>query len=268
MPAPTILRFPGSKAQFIRQLSPWLDALLRGRKSFHDVFCGGGTVALMIAERFPRLELHLNDLDPDLSAFWRVVAGNEVEGLCDRLDIRPTLDLFTHLRRTAPTDEIDRAFRALFFSRCSFSGLLDGSPLGGFRQMSPNRVFSRYHGLRLIEQVMQAHRLLAGRTVVSCMDGAQYVRRHPKAPMYLDPPYFEKGDSLYRQRMTLADHLVLADALRTAPNWVLSYDRSPVVEAVYEWADRRVVGARYSINGRKAKWAAKEELVIMPPGKR
>src|SRR5262249_40849700 len=154
------------------------------------------TVALMVAERYPRLELRLNDLDPDLSALWRVVAGKDVQSLCDRLDIRPTLDLFTHLRRTEATDEIDRAFRAGFFSRCSFSGLLHGSPLGGYRQVSPNRVFSRYHGVRLIEQVMQAHRLLTGRTLVSCMDGAQYVRRHPDAPMYLDPPYFGKGDGL------------------------------------------------------------------------
>jgi DNA adenine methylase len=85
--------------------------------------------------------------------------------------------------------------------------------------------------------------------------------------MYLDPPYFEKGDRLYRQRMTLTDHLALAEALRTAPNWVLSYDRSPVVEALYEWADCRIIKARYSINGRKERWAANEELVIVPPRK-
>jgi DNA adenine methylase len=221
----------------------------------------------MVAERYPRLELRLNDLDPDLSAFWRVVAGKDVQSLCDRLDIRPTLDLFTHLRLTEPKDEIDGAFRALFFSRCSFSGLLHGSPLGGYQQMSPNRIFSRYHGARLIEQVMRAHRLLDGRTLVSCMDGAEYVRRHPDAPMYLDPPYFEKGDRLYRQRMTLGDHLALAEALRTASNWVLSYDRSPVVESLYAWANHRLVKARYSINGRKANWAANEELVIVPPGR-
>jgi DNA adenine methylase len=84
--------------------------------------------------------------------------------------------------------------------------------------------------------------------------------------MFRDPPYFEKGDRLYRQRMTLDHHLALAKALRTASNWVLSYDRSPVVESLYAWANRRLVKARYSINGRKSNWATNEELVIIPPG--
>jgi hypothetical protein len=44
--------------------------------------------------RYPRLELCLNDLDSDLSAFWRVVAGDDVEALCDRLALRPTIDPF------------------------------------------------------------------------------------------------------------------------------------------------------------------------------
>ena len=48
---------------------------------------------------------------------------------------------------------------------------------------------------------------------VTCLDGADYVRQHSTAPMYLDPPYFEKGDGLFRQRMTLAEHLRLAEAL-------------------------------------------------------
>jgi len=83
--------------------------------------------------------------------------------------------------------------------------------------------------------------------------------------MYLDPPYFQKGDELYRQRMTLSDHLALADALRRATNWVLSYDRTPVIEALYSWARCHVVGARYSVNGKKTRWTANEELVIVPP---
>jgi len=264
MPAPTIFRFPGSKAASLPALTPFLDRLLQGRKSFHDVFTGGGAVALSVAERYPRLQLCLNDLDPDLSAFWRVVAGEAVEALCDRLDIRPTIDLFNELRHTEPKTEVDRAFRAVFFSRCCFSGLLHGSPLGGDRQLSPNKVFSRYHGTRLVRQIMQAHKLLAGRTVITCMDGAQYVGRHPTAPMYLDPPYFEKGDRLYRQRMSLADHLGLADALRSAANWVLSYDYSLVIEELYAWARCHALGARYSVSGKKTKWAANEELLITP----
>jgi len=265
MPLPTLLRFPGSKAKLLIRLTPFLDHLLDGRMIFHDVFTGGGAVALLVAERYPRVEMRLNDLDPDLSAFWGVVAEEEVEALCDRLDIRPTIDLFYRLRHTVAKTKVERAFQALFFSRCSFSGLLHGSRLGGESQMSENKVFARFNGPRLVEQIKQAHKVLAGRTLVTCLDGARYVRRHATATMYLDPPYFQKGDKLYRQRMSLPDHLALADALRLATNWLLSYDHTPVIEALYSWARRRGVGARYSVNGKKTRWTANEELVIVPP---
>ena len=83
-------------------------------------------------------------------------------------------------------------------------------------------------------------------------------------PKYLDSPYFGKGDLLYRQRMTLADHLRLVDALRSASNWVLRYDRSPVIEELYRWANVHTFGVKYSVSGGKSAWANGEEMVIVP----
>jgi DNA adenine methylase len=261
-----IFRYPGSKAKFIGELVPFLDRLLHGRRSFHDVYTGGGSVALFVARRHPQLELHLNDLDSDLSAFWRVVSGDgeHVAALCGLLDIKPTVDLFYELRSQPPKTTVERAFRAVFFNRCCFSGLLHGNPLGGGRQLSPNKVFARFNGKRLVKEIKATHRLLAGRTCVTRMDGADYVRRHLGAAMYLDPPYVKKGDALYRERMTLAAHLRLADALRDAADWVLSYDRSPVIEELYSWAEHHSIRPRYSVQGKKKEWASSEEFVLLP----
>src|SRR4051812_23800693 len=186
-----IFRYPGSKAKVLTSLAPLLDRLVEGRTVFHDVFTGGGSVSLFMAKRHPRLTLCLNDLDPDLSAFWRVVAGDRIGALCDRLDMRPNVDLFRELRDSKPRNNVDRAFRAVFFNRCCFSGLLDGSMLGGKWQASPNKVFTRYNAKRLIAEVIDAHRLLRGRTQVTRMDAVAYVERNPLEPKYLDPPYFE-----------------------------------------------------------------------------
>ncbi len=113
---------------------------------------------------------------------------------------------------------------------------------------------------------MAAHMLLKGRTVVTRVDGAQYVQEHPTVAKYCDPPYWVKGDVLFRQRMTLADHLRLAQSLRSAANWVLSCDRSPVIEALYNWATCHSLSAHYCVRGKKREWASGEELVIVPPG--
>jgi DNA adenine methylase len=246
-----IFRFPGGKSKLITSLAPFLDRLVQGQKVFHDVFTGGGSVALFLAQRHPRLELRLNDLDPDLSAFWRTVAGDSVEVLCAKVQVRPTVELFHELRDTKANCDVDRTFRALFFNRCCFSGLLDGSPLGGKWQASPNKVFTRYNADRLTKEIRDAHRLLRNRTRVSAIDAVDYIRRHPDEAKDLDSPYFEKGDQLYRQHMTLADHLSLATALRSASNWVLSYDHSPVIEELYQWARLHTFAAKYSVSGGK-----------------
>ena len=259
-----IFRFPGSKAKLLNSLTPFLDGLLKGHRCFYDVFTGGGAVALFVARRHPRMELHLNDLDPEISAFWRVVVGNGVRELCDRLRLRPTIDFFFELRKQKPKNDVDRAFRAVFFNRCCFSGLLHGNPLGGGRQISANKVFGRYNGKRLVQEIMEAHKLLSGRTSVTCQDGAEYVRHYPEAPKYCDPPYWAKGDVLFRQRMRLADHLRLADALKHTSNWIISYDRSPAIEEFYRWAVCYRIPTRYSVSGKKTNWATNEELVIVP----
>jgi hypothetical protein len=85
-----IFRFPGGKARLLSALAPFLDRLVHGHRIFHDVFTGGGSVALFMARRHPRLDLRLNDLDPDLSAFWRTVAGDCAEALCERIHVRPS----------------------------------------------------------------------------------------------------------------------------------------------------------------------------------
>lgn len=259
-----IFRFPGSKSKLLSSLAPFLDRLIQGQKVFHDVFTGGGSVALFIARRHPRLQLRLNDLDPDLSAFWRTVAGDDVEALCDRIQVRPTVELFHEMRDQKPNGEVDRAFRAVFFNRCCFSGLLDGSPLGGKWQASPNKLFTRYNAKRLTQEIRDAHRLLRGRTLVSGIDAVDYIRRYPDDAKYLDPPYFQKGDQLYRQRMTLADHFSLASALRCSTNWMLSYDRSPVIEELYQWASLHSFASKYSVSGVKRAWVRSSELIILP----
>ena len=162
---------------------------------------------------------------------------------------------------------MDRAFRAVFFNRCCFSGLLDGNMLGGQWQASPNKVFTRYNAQCQITEIRDAHGLQQGRTQATRMDAVEYVESNPIEPKYLDPPYFEKGDRLFRQRMTLAHHLRLSEALRRASAWLLSYDNSPMTLEMYRWAEVHSFTAKYSINGTKKAWVKSTELLIAPPAR-
>ena len=174
------------------------------------------------------------------------------------------LGIIYEIRKRTGGSRIDRAYRVLFLNRTTFSGLIHGHPIGGPSQSSQWKIFSHYDGKQLVKEVQEAHRVLRGRTFVTCQDGAAYVHEHPTAAKYLDPPYFMRGNFSYRERMTLADHLRLADALREAKNWVLSYDDCPVIAELYSWAQCHALSALYRVNQKRKKCVTGRELVIVP----
>jgi DNA adenine methylase len=261
-----IFRYPGGKHRLLPYLFPHLDRVLQGAKEFADVFVGGGSVLLHVAKRHPNLKLHANDLDDHVAAFWRTVGSHRVDSLCERLRIRPTVDHFYEIQDRNPTTDSEKAFRLLFLNRTAFSGIWWGNPIGGARQASSSRVFSRWNPKRMVEEIQQAHSLLKGRLTVTSQHGADYVRLNPNAPKYVDPPYFGRGARLYRIDMGLADHMNLADALRSARNWVLSYDDSPVVRELYSYAEVRAIQRLYKFN-QMGTGVKVNELVIVPVGR-
>ena len=167
-----IFRFPGAKNHLLPALAPFLDRLLDGARSFHDVYVGGGSVLLHVAKLHPKIALYANDLDSDIADFWRVVVGAGVDELCDRFRVRTTIDFFYELRARRPASQMERAFQVIFFNRTCFSGLWRDTPQGGRMQTSRYKVFNNWTGNQLIREIREAHGLLAGRTVASSLDGA------------------------------------------------------------------------------------------------
>jgi DNA adenine methylase len=262
-----ILRFPGGKANLLPRLRPYLDRLLDGQDSVHDVFLGSGAVLLDVARRYPKMRLHANDADPGLMTFWEAVSGKSVERLCDRIfSTKPSLKLYREMLESRPRKRDDIAFRFYFLNRTSFSGLWRGGPIGGLTQRSRWKVDVEWRAEKSVSDILEAHRLLSGRLELACLPGVEYVAGHVRQPMYCDPPYFERGDWLYAPKMTLADHLRLSRLLRNARNWVLTYDDSPVVRKLYSWASVNSIPARYQLDMARRRCARAQELIITPMG--
>lgn len=77
------------------KIIPVLQNLEGISENFVDVFVGGGSVALAVADTNPSTQIHMNDKDTRIAAFWKVTASDSVDELVDKLDIEPTWDLFT-----------------------------------------------------------------------------------------------------------------------------------------------------------------------------
>jgi len=67
-----IFRYPGGKNKLLRILDPFIEKALEGKKSFHDVFAGGGSVLLHVARKHPKISLHANDADDHIAVQRRI----------------------------------------------------------------------------------------------------------------------------------------------------------------------------------------------------
>ncbi len=116
-------RYPGGKGR-------WTDRILERMPDGYleastDLFVGGGSVALALLDAGVK-RLVINDADPWMGAFWSVVVegGVDCDDLCRMVrHAKPTISKFRDLREITIDDDVERAFRAVFFNRTMFSGI-------------------------------------------------------------------------------------------------------------------------------------------------
>jgi DNA adenine methylase len=272
----TPYRYVGSKNKMLPILMKHIDKMMVGQSNFGDVFVGGGSVLLAVAEKYPDIQLYANDKDFWVSSFWSVVADSDVsklDALLKMLDTQPTLEHFRKLSETLTNDPIECAYRSLFFNRVCFSGIVKrdeqgfvkSNPIGGKKQKSKWKIDCRYNVKKLKEKIVNCHKLLAGRTTVECKDFSDYeVLTKSDYPVYADPPYYVKGTMCYSETMIANEHIALAAILNKRDNWILSYDDCKEIRQLYGKQQIIDLAARYSINGKKTNWASKNELIILP----
>lgn len=269
----SIFRYPGGKSRLLQPIYSAiskLDLKPKGctREMFHDVFVGGGSVLVHMAQLHPDAMLFANDLDRNVFSFWSLVAEgkkSEADEFDRLLAQRPTLDLFQELRARSPRSRAERAYYAVFFNRTTFSGISTAGPIGGLQQKSKWTVDCRYNAKRLIDEFRELRVLMKGRLRVSNLECVAYLQQLPwtwNEALYLDPPYYKQGQALYAEWMTPDQHAQLSAELKKRRNWVLSYDNVPEIHALYGWADRADLDVRYSVNGVKTKWNSTKECLF------
>jgi DNA adenine methylase len=98
------------------------------------------------------------------------------------------------------------------------SGILRGGLIGGREQTGPWKMGARFNREDLIAKVRHIARN-RHRIHVSQMDAMKFLRQTAKqlaSPsfFYLDPPYVQKGQSLYENHYVESDHAEIAGLLR------------------------------------------------------
>lgn len=259
------LRYPGGKSKAIDIIMPHIPLNI---KEYREPFIGGGSVCLAVKNLFGTniKSYWINDLNFDLYCFW-LYAKNENKLLADKVDeIKQKYtngrELFQYLtREDIKLSEFDRAVRFFVLNRITFSGTVDS---GGYSQKSFEGRFTDSS----IDRLRNLHCHLSSIHITNNDYTDLLVSAGDQVFIFLDPPYFSATKSkLYGRRgnlHTTFDHKRFAENMRQCQHkWLITYDDSPEIRDLFEFANITTWTLQYGMNNYKQKSAAiGQELLI------
>jgi DNA adenine methylase len=237
------LRYPGGKgalANFIKLIIS-NNNLLDG--NYVELYAGGASIAwsLLFEEYIQRV--HVNDINPSVMSFWNSVLY-DTENLC-RL-IRNTeinMEQWHQQRQIQNNPEeysrLELGFSTFFLNRTNRSGILKGGVIGGKSQDGEWKLDARFNKQDLVKRIERIARY-SNRIQLYNLDAMSFIRNNlPSLPqrtlVYLDPPYFNKGQDLYENHYNQNDHAHIAQVVTNdiQQPWVVSYDAAEKILELY-----------------------------------
>jgi len=263
----TPLRYPGGKAKF----APFIERLIHQNNihggEYLEPYAGGAAVGLTLLLKGIVSKVHINDLDTAVYDFWYSVT-NYTDILLQLIhDTDITIENWHKYKNILENknefSQIERGFATFFLNRTNRSGILKGGVIGGKNQTGLWKLDSRFnkHDLSLrIKNIADKKNSI----YVYNEDAKALISRcesflPENSLIYLDPPYYVKGQGLYRNYYTHDDHVAIKDTLKNIKReWLVSYDSNKEIKEIYEGYRQKNYSLSYSAQQKKRG----EEVVI------
>lgn len=257
----TPLRYPGGKARF----APFIASVMQFNDldggHYMEPYAGGAGVALELLFDGFVTDVHINDADPAVYAFW-LAATAHPDALIKLVETEPiNMDAWMHWRGVMRGDtyatDVQRGFATLFMNRTNRSGILKAGVIGGKHQAGAYQLDARFKRDVLVERLRRIARQ-AKSIHVHCRDALELLQHASKlmpakSMIYLDPPYYVKGSGLYRNFYQHDDHLAIAKLLCQPGferRWMVSYDNAEPIREMYEGVRSIEYGLGYTAQRR------------------
>lgn len=201
------LRYPGGKARFTNFIWEAICSSGEEAKIFVEPFCGGAGAAIALLESGKVNRIALNDYDPLVSNFWKVIFGKsqrpkqDFYWLIDKINTTPvTIEEWRRQKNIKPDTIRTAAWKCLFLNRTSFNGIIHkAGPIGGWEQK--NRALDvRFNRAKLTKRLTELYDLREQVVRVDSLNWKRfcsYFKQTSGAYLYLDPPYYHRAEQLY-----------------------------------------------------------------------
>ena len=200
----------------------------------------------------------INDLDKAIYSFWKSAIFNSAKFIKKIHSTPVTIKEWKKQKAiysNPRSPQFERGFATFFLNRTNMSGILDGGPIGGTKQKGTYKINARFNKEKLAERIHQLS-LYKNRISVFNKDGLELIGDYLNKKntfIYLDPPYFEKGATLYLNHYKKDNHQALADMLNknTEAFWLLTYDNKKEIKSLYP--DRRIINFTLKYNAYESR---------------
>ena len=267
----TPLRYPGGKSRALSKLFQFIPDL-SCYEEYREPFLGGGSVALEVTKRYPKIDIWVNDLYEPLYNFWRELQDNG-QKLRDELvqlkqrhpDPSSANVLFSQAKEYLAGDprcaeNFHRAVSYYIVNKCSFSGLTESS---SFSKQASDSNFS-FNG---IDKLPEYQKLIANWKITN-LSYEQLLTDDKAVFTYLDPPYDIK-DNLYGRKGSMHkgfDHdKFAADCDRYVAPQLISYNNSQLIRDRFKMWTAAEFAHTYtmrSVGSYTLDQAERKELVL------
>jgi len=202
--------------------------------NYIEPLAGGGS--LFFAKQ-KVTENWLNDIDSDLMNCFAVIRDYPEELIARVRDEEATKERHSYYKNEfEPATDLDRAVRWFYLNRTSYSGIMNmQNCYWGYGEKYSMRPENWPRNIRRTSAKLQGVRLTS-------LDFEEVIKQaEDGAFLFVDPPYFNRDqDKFYVHSFIREDHLRLCKVLRKNSKrltFMLTYDNSPEVRELYNWAD-------------------------------
>ena len=260
------LRYPGGKGK----MSPFFKDVIETNNlrgcTYYELYAGGSAIALDLLLSNVVQQIVLNDADYHIYSLWNSIL-NDTDNFLRKLK-NCTISIQSWKRhRNIYLDhtnhsELEVGFSTFFLNRCNRSGILTkAGPIGGIEQKGNYLIDARFNKKELIKRIKK---IALRRNDISIfnLDTLNFIQQFrellnsPTSFIYMDPPYYQKGGTLYLNHYSNQDHVDIANELERMRNlkWIVTYDHVPEIENLYATFRTTSFSLNYSLQQiRKAK---------------
>ncbi|WP_245911093.1 DNA adenine methylase [Neisseria iguanae] len=239
----TPLRYSGGKGVFAPFVKSVIEANHLQGGHYLEPFAGGAGVALNLLFNRYVSDIHINDADLAIYHFWQSTV-NDTDNFLAKLQQTPiSIEEWEKQKIILKEPEnhswLEHGFSAFYLNRTNRSGILKAGVIGGKAQSGEYKLNARFNKERLTKQILRIaeyaqHIHVYNFDAFELLNQVDRILPQPSLT-YLDPPYYVKGQGLYRNFYNHDDHVKICQALENIQiPWIVSYDNCLEIKSIYQ----------------------------------